>query len=456
MSSPATIPPSQQAARMPAGAKKAIIASSVGTLIEWYDYALYGAAAGLVIGPLFFPGGNSTTATLAAFATFAVGFVVRPLGGIFIAHLGDTIGRKPAMILTIMLMGIATVAVGLLPPASAIGIWAPILLVLFRALQGFGAGAELSGALTVVSEFVSPRRRGLVTGLVNGTAGGGVLLSTIAFSIVIGLPKEDLMSWGWRIPFLLSAVLFFLALYIRKSLDETPEYRQVMENHGVEGKKRVPFLEVFRLYPRNTIGAILLWTGHNCNNYLANAFALSYLTGTVGMDRPSALAAVIIAALSTVIMTPLMGMLGDRIGYRKVYLGSMIFCVFWAVPFFLMLSSGNLAVTIIALVIGYGGVTGATNGVGGALNANMFPARYRYTGIAVGKEINAALIAGPTPFIATALIAANGGDIWLVSLFSIACSLVTVIAVIAVGKSVGDAPVQEQEPTEVTTNPARV
>lgn len=434
------------------GAKKAIIASSVGTLIEWYDYALYGAAAGLVIGPLFFPGGNSTAATLAAFATFAVGFVVRPLGGIFIAHLGDTIGRKPAMILTIVLMGFATVAVGLLPPASAIGIWAPILLVLFRALQGFGAGAELSGALTVVSEFVSPRRRGLVTGLVNGTAGGGVLLATIAFTVVIGLPKEDLMSWGWRIPFLLSAVLFFLALYIRRSLDETPEYRKAMERSG-EGKKRVPFLEVFRLYPRNTIGAILLWTGHNCNNYLANAFALAYLTGTVGMDRPSALTAVIIAALSTVIMTPLMGMLGDRIGYRKVYLGSMIFCVFWAVPFFMMLSSGNLAITILALVIGYGGVTGATNGVGGALNANMFPAKYRYTGIAVGKEINAAVIAGPTPFIATALIAANGGQIWLVSLFSIACSLITIIAVIAVGKSVGDAPVHEHE---ASRHPAEV
>lgn len=443
MSSP-TAPAVPAVKRMSPGAKKAIIASSAGTLIEWYDYALYGAAAGLVIGPLFFPGGNATTATLAAFATFAVGFVVRPLGGIFIAHLGDTIGRKPAMILTIMLMGFATVAVGLLPPASAIGIWAPILLVLFRALQGFGAGAELSGALTVVSEFVSPKRRGLVTGLVNGTAGGGVLLATIAFTIVIGLPKDDLLAWGWRIPFLLSAVLFFLALYIRKSLDETPEYRKAMESQG-EGKKRVPFLEVFRLYPRNTIGAILLWTGHNCNNYLANAFALSYLTGTVGMDRPSALMAVIIAALSTVVMTPLMGMLGDRIGYRKVYLGSMIFCVFWAVPFFLMLSSGNLAISILALVIGYGGVTGATNGVGGALNANMFPARYRYTGIAVGKEINAALIAGPTPFIATALIAANGGQIWLVSLFSIICSLVTIVAVIAVGKSVGDAPVHEDE-----------
>lgn len=434
---------------MTPGARKAIFASTVGTLIEWYDYALYGAAAGLVIGPLFFPQGNSTAASLAAFATFAVGFVVRPLGGILIAHLGDTIGRKPAMILTILLMGTATVAIGLLPTAAVIGIWAPILLVLFRALQGFGAGAELSGALTVVSEFASPKRRGFVTGLVNGTAGGGVFLATVAFMAVVALPQDQLMGWGWRIPFLLSAVLFFLALYIRKSLDETPEYKEATAHRSLEEKKRVPFAEVFKKYPRRTICAILLWTGHNCNNYLANAFALSYLTLTVGMDRSSALTAVLIAALSTVIMTPLMGMLGDRIGYRKVYVGSMTFCVFWAVPFFLMLSSGDLLLATIALVIGYGGVTGATNGVGGALNANLFPAKYRYTGIAVAKEINAAAIAGPTPFIATALIAANGGDIWLVSLFSIVCSIVTIVAVIAIGKSVGNTPVEEDRPAPV-------
>ncbi len=425
------------------GARKAIFASVVGTLIEWYDYALYGAAAGLVFGPLFFSHLDPTAATVASFATFAVGFLIRPLGGITIAHLGDTLGRKPAMLLTIILMGAATMAIGFLPTAESIGAWAAVLLILFRLLQGFGAGAEVAGALTVVSEYVSPRRRGLVTGLVNGSGGGGVLLATIAFMGAVSLPEEQFLAWGWRLPFLLSVLLFFVALYIRKQLDETPEYIAAVEKRQGSVPQRVPFKEIFRVYPRRTVCAILLWTGHNCNNYLANAFALSFLTLTVGMDRSEALVAVIIGAASTVIGTPLLGMVGDRVGYRRLYVGAMVFCVFWAVPFFLLLSSGDLLLCSIALVVGYGGVTGATNGVGGALNANLYPARYRYTGIAVAKEINAALIGGTTPLIATALVALNGGDIWLVALFSIACSLVTVVSVAALGAGVGDTPQPE-------------
>lgn len=435
------------------GARKAIFASVIGTLIEWYDYALYGAAAGLVFGPLFFSHLDTTTATVASFATFAVGFLIRPVGGITIAHLGDTVGRKPAMLLTIILMGAATVAIGLLPTAESIGAWAAVLLILFRLLQGFGAGAEVAGALTVVSEYVSPRRRGLVTGLVNGSGGGGVLLATIAFMGAVSLPEEDFLAWGWRLPFLVSVLLFFVALYIRKQLNETPEYIAAFEKKQGSVPQRVPFTEIFRVYPRRTVCAILLWTGHNCNNYLANAFALSFLTLTVGMNRSEALVAVIIGAASTVIGTPLLGMVGDRIGYRRLYVGAMVFCVFWAVPFFLLLSSGDLLLCSIALVVGYGGVTGATNGVGGALNANLYPARYRYTGIAVAKEINAALIGGTTPLIATTLVAVNGGDIWLVALFSIACSLVTVVSVAALGAGVGDMPQPEDhEPLE----PARL
>lgn len=215
--------------KLSSGARRAIFAATLGTLIEWYDYALYGVAAGLVISPLFFPGAVGDTAALVAFATFAVGFLIRPIGGLAIAHLGDTIGRKPALILTIVLMGIATTGIGLLPTAAQIGIWAPILLVFLRALQGFGAGAELAGALTVAAEYTPASRRGFFTGLINGVGAAGSAVAMLAFILVSNATDDAFLEWGWRIPFLFSAVLFILALYIRRTLDESPEYLAAKE-----------------------------------------------------------------------------------------------------------------------------------------------------------------------------------------------------------------------------------
>lgn len=454
---PTTQAPTGTTPKMTPGARKAVFAGVLGNLIEWYDYALYGAAAGIVLGPLFFKGDSAAT-TLAAFATFAVGFAVRPVGGLIIANFGDKVGRKPALLLTVTLMGIATVSIGLLPTYDQIGMWAPALLIFFRALQGFGAGAELAGALTLVSEYVSPRRRGLVTGMVNGMGGGGTLLSTFAFFAVSALPKDAFMTWGWRLPFLASIILFFLAMYIRRTLEETPEYRATAEKRQSETGTRAPILTVFKSYPRNTISGMLVWTGHNCNYYLTSTFALAFITSkNVGMDLPSALTAVMIASFLHVITAPLFGMLGDKIGYRQVFAGAMIFCMAWAYPFFLMLKSGDFILVTIALIIGYAGVSAATNGSAGAFTANLFPTRYRYSGIAVSKEFNAAAIGGTAPLIATALILAANGDVWLVAVYSALLSLITVVGIVVAGRGVGNTPVEDPEDAftvESTSAPA--
>jgi MHS family shikimate/dehydroshikimate transporter-like MFS transporter len=210
--------------------RRAVTASTVGTIIEWFDYALYGAAAGIIINKLFFPQISPSAGVLAAFATFAVGFFSRPLGGILISHIGDRFGRKPALIFTVTLMGLSTVAMGLLPTYAQAGIWAPTLLVILRLVQGFGAGAEYAGAVTLVAEYVPPERKAYYTAYLQAATVVGIMLATLMFLLVSYLPEETLFAWAWRVPFLVSALMFLVALYIRKNLDETPEYRRQRSN----------------------------------------------------------------------------------------------------------------------------------------------------------------------------------------------------------------------------------
>jgi MFS transporter, MHS family, shikimate and dehydroshikimate transport protein len=422
--------------------RRALIAAMSGTLIEWYDYALYGAAAGLIIGPLFFPEAMSTAATMAAFATFAVGFIARPLGGVIISHIGDRYGRKPAMLLTIVLMGAATVGIGLLPTAAQIGLWAPALLVLFRLLQGFGAGAELAGAFTLVAETSPPEKRGFHTGLVNATPAAGTTLATLAFLLAASLPEDVLLGWAWRVPFLVSAVLFFVALYIRRRLEETPEYTRAADKRAVEAEQKVPLGELFRNSRLPLVAGFLATTGHNANLYVVTAFSLSYLTGTVGMSRTEALTAVVIGSVVSIVATPLGGKMVDRYGARKVLGFGGLFGALYAFPLFLLMQTGDLVTVTLALAIAYGITLGATQGSQGAFLTNLFPARYRFTGVATARELNGAIIAGTTPLVATALIAAVDGEIWLAALYIVVCSLVTVLGVVITGAR-GDRPVVE-------------
>lgn len=271
--------------------RRAISASLVGTAIEWYDYALYGAAASVVIGPLFFSSAGSSAASIAAFATFAVGFVARPVGGAVIGHLGDRFGRRPAMLLSVILMGIATVGIGLLPTAQTWGAWSIGLLVFLRLVQGFGAGAELTGAMTLVAEYVEPKKRGLYTSLILSTPPLGIALATICFFGVSLLGDEALLGWAWRIPFLISALLFLVALYIRNKLEETPEYAQAMNQARQRaGAQKLPLREVFESHWRRVVLGFFAITGHNATNYILAVFSLSLMVGS-GMARSEALLA---------------------------------------------------------------------------------------------------------------------------------------------------------------------
>lgn len=414
----------------PAG-RRAVFAAVLGTVIEWYDYALYGAAAGLVIGPLFFSESVPEAASMMAFATFAVGFVARPLGGVIVGHIGDKHGRRPAMMLTIILMGVATVGVGLLPTSLAIGAAAPILLIFLRLLQGFGAGAELAGAMTLVAEFAPPKRRGFYTSLVLSTPPAGIALATFAFFAVSSLGTEALLGWAWRVPFLVSAVLFFLALYIRNRLEETPEYSAAVQKAAMERRKtKLPLRDVLAKDWRQVLVGFFSITGHNAMNYILAVYALTLMTSPlVGLEKPAALLAVTLGSLVSVGLTPLGGWFSDRFGAPRVLLFGSLMGAALAYPIFALLTAGNFTLAFTAIALGYGLVIPATSGAQGAFLTNLFPAQRRLTGIGLARETNGALVAGLSPLVAAALVAAADGQTHLAAGYLLACCLASAIAV---------------------------
>jgi MFS transporter, MHS family, shikimate and dehydroshikimate transport protein len=411
------------------GVRRAVVAATLGTVIEWFDYALYGSASGLVINKLFFPQFSPVGAVLAAFATFAVGFFIRPLGGIVIAHLGDRFGRKPALIFAIVLMGVATASMGLLPTYGQIGITAAVLLVALRLLQGFGAGAEYAGAVTLVSEYAPLNRRGVMTALLQSATLVGVMLSTLAFLAVSTVPEKVLLSWAWRVPFLSSSVMFAVALFISNRLHETPEYIHAMERASKEHTAaKVPLRELIKHSPKELLFAFLAVTGHNATAYILGVFALSYMTNTLGLARIPVLSTLVISTTVGIVMAPLMGALADRLSNATVYLFGAAFMMLFAFPFFLLLNTRDITLITVAMSLGYGLGFGAMGGAQGALLANLFPTRYRFSGIALSRELNGLLIAGPTPFVATALVAAAGGRPNYVALYVLICCTVSIFA----------------------------
>lgn len=415
------------------GIRRAVIAALLGTVIEWFDFALYGAAAGLVINKLFFPQLSGAGGTLAAFATFAVGFFIRPVGGIVIAHFGDRFGRKPALIFTIVLMGGSTAAMGLLPTYAQVGIAAPIVLILLRLVQGFGAGAEYAGAVTLVAEYVPERHKGLLTGMLQSASLLGVSVATLAFLAASYVPEDMLLGWTWRIPFLASAVLFLLALYIRKRLDETPEYAVAMKRAAArQHETHIPFAELLRNSPRELFFGFLSVTGHNANVYILSTFMLSYMVATLGISRSSALAVVIISSAVGAVMTMVMGSISDRIGYAKVYLFGAVFTFFYAFPMFALMDTKSPATALLAMCIGFGFGFSGFAGSQAAFLANLFETRYRFSGIAMCRELNGMIIAGPTPFIASALVAFGDGSPRLVVIYLMACCALSLVAILAV------------------------
>jgi MFS family permease len=407
--------------------RKVALASAVGTSIEWYDYHVYSVASALVIGRLFFSEMDPFTATLAAFATFAIGFIARPLGGILAGHLGDRIGRKQVMVLTLTMMGTATTLIGLLPTYAQAGVWAPVLLVALRLLQGLSAGGEWGGAALMAVEHAPAGRRGVFGNFVQlGTPIGMFLANSVMLVLVTVMPPAAFESWGWRVPFLLSVVMVVMGFAIRSAVDESPSFRAVRAAHRTA---RLPVIDVLRRYPGRVALAIASFMGNNAVGYLFLAYLPSYGTGTLGLSRGFMLAVLLVGCVSWFAAMIAFAAWSDRIGRHAVYLLGFGFIAVWAFPFFALLNTGVPALVIVAVVVLTLGLA-ATYGPQAAFYAELFPAEVRTSGASLSYALGAALSGGIAPLVATALQGWTG-TVYSVSLFMIVFASLSSAAVLA-------------------------
>ena len=403
-----------------------IIASGVGSALEWYDFFIYGAAAALVFGPLFFPKSEALVGTLLAFATFGAGFLARPLGGLFFGHLGDRYGRKPMLVAALVLVGLGTMLIAFLPTYATIGVWAPVLLLLLRLVQGFGAGAEYGGAVVMLVEHAPEGRRGLWGSIAPMGTGVGNFLGAGAFALASLLPHDVFMDWGWRLPFLGSSALVICGLYVRLHMTESPVFQDAI---GRRRADRIPVLEVLRRQPGNFFVLLGARMAENGFGYLFPVFGLSYVTTQLGMPRQMALNAVMLSYVVQLIAVPLFSMLSDRIGRRPVYMFGVLAGIVLAFPFFMLLETRNWWLVLLGMMLCNGIVVAAMFGPQAAWFAELFGPRRRYTGFAFAREFGSVLAGGPAPFVATALVAMAGGSSWPVSLYIIGLAMITAFAV---------------------------
>jgi MFS family permease len=404
--------------------RKVVTASVIGTAIEWYDFFLYATAAALVFNELFFPSSEPLAGTLAAFATYAVGFAVRPIGGIVFGHLGDKIGRKAVLVSTLLLMGTSTFLIGCLPSFDAIGVWAPVLLVILRMVQGFGAGAEFTGAVLMVVERTPARRRGFFGSWPQTGVALGLIAATGVFALVATLPAAQLNSWGWRIPFLLSGLIVGVGLYIRLRLLETPAFRELKAQREIA---KAPVLEVIRTAPKSLLAVMGARFADNAVLYVGSAFVLAYAVEALELPETVALNGVLIASAIQIVLIPVFGALSDRIGRRPVYAGGAAFSMLFAFPFFWLLDTESTALIWLAIALLVGVAYAAMAGSQPAFFSELFETRVRYSGIALARETTAVL-GGASPLIATALLAA--GAVWGIGAFLAGMCAVTVISVL--------------------------
>ena len=411
----------------PAVRRRAALSSFVGTTIEWYDYYLYGTAAAIVLGPLFFPNVGGAVGVIASFATYAVGFAARPLGGAVAGHVGDRVGRKAVLVASLLVMGISTTFIGLLPTYAQIGVWAPVLLVLARLLQGFSAGGEWGGAVLLSVEHAPTGRRGLFGAIPQMGSAAGMVLASGGFWLTRSLTSsEAFMSWGWRIPFLASAVLVVVGLVIRLKVTDSPAFTALRE---ADGLARRPVSEVLRTNKRGVLVTTGMRLGQNGGYVLYTVFALTYLTSEVREDGADVgLLAVLVASVLSLAATPLWGLLSDRIGRRPVYLFGAVLTAVFTVPAFLLFDTGSTVLIVASIVVAINLGHDSQYGAQGAFFAEQFDQRTRYSGASLGYSIGAVLGGGLTPLIAASLLAAGDGSPWLVAGY---LSLLAVLSTVA-------------------------
>ncbi|RVM07460.1 MFS transporter [Sinorhizobium meliloti] len=405
--------------------RRVVFASLIGATIEWYDFFLYGVIAGIVFNQLYFPAHDPLVSMVLAYATFAVGFVARPLGGIVFGHFGDKLGRKQMLVLTILIMGVATVLIGVLPTYEQIGVAAPILLLILRIAQGIGIGGEWGGAVLMAYEFAPENKRGYYASIPQIGLAIGLCLSSGVVALLSLLPDEAFMSWGWRSAFIGSVVLIVVGLYIRLKVAETPDFAAVKEE---QQELKIPFVELIRTYPRN----ILLGMGARyIDGVFFNVFAvfsIVYLSKHVQVDRTTALWLVCLSALVMVVAIPLFGKLSDRWGRPKTYaIGSLLLALV-SFPAFMLMGSGSLPLIALALIVPFGIIYAMCYGPEAALFSDLFDVKVRYTGISFVYQFSGIFASGITPIIATYLISYGDGSPWLLAAYVVFAALVSMVS----------------------------
>ncbi|MBW0102581.1 MFS transporter [Pseudonocardia sp. KRD291] len=419
------------APRVGAAARRAAVAGGVGSVVEWYDYGLYGIAAALYIRPLFFSGASELTGTLLSLATFAVGFVARPVGGIVLGWAGDRWGRRPVLLFTVVLMGIATTLMGVLPTAATAGVLAPVLLVALRLVQGFGAGAELAGAFVYVTESAPPSRQAFLASFSSAATSVGLLLSTAVFAVLeLALPDGDMLAYGWRIPFLLSAVVVIAALVARSRIEESAAFRAASGSSAAGPSDAAPSDaadETGRGGARSWVAGLLAPTAVGVGGYVTSVYAISYVTSSQDVSAGVALLGVLLLAAVSAVTCVGFGALADRVGSARVFLGGTVFLAAFAFPFFALLQAGDPVLVVVALVVNYAIGWAACAGAQGKFLAGLFGTRHRFAGVATTRELNSAFLAGPAPFVAAALTGAVGGSPWPVAVMVIAAAALTAV-----------------------------
>jgi MHS family metabolite:H+ symporter-like MFS transporter len=418
----------------PAQLKRATLTCSVGSALEYYDFAIYGAASALVFGKVFFPELGTGAGIAASFATYGVGFLARPLGGLFFGSLGDRRGRKMVLVATILLMGIASTLIGVLPTAATAGALAPVLLVCLRLLQGFGAGAEQAGASTLMAEFAPVKRRGFFAALPFVGIQAGTLLAAGSFALVSQLPDAAFLAWGWRVPFLFSVVLIAVALYIRLRMQESPTFSRLQKRDEVEP---APVRSLLRSSRRPLFTAIGLRMAENGTSSIYATLSIAFLTTYAGVSKSVGPIALACASLVGIFSVPFFGALSDRLGRRTVYRGGAVFQLLFAFPAFALLSTGNPVVACLVVAAGIGvGVNGML-GPQCSYLAELFGSRHRYTGVAMGREFSAVLAGGAAPLLGAALLAATGGAWWVISCYITVLASITLATTLVAPETAG-------------------